>query len=77
MRVEAESRILQSVILPNVVIGSGCRIRKAIIDKECIVPAGTVIVENRTEDQQRFYVSPDGVVLVTPEMLGQMFHRVR
>ena len=77
VRVEEQSEIHQSVILPNVVIGQGCRIRKAIIDKGCIVPAGTVIGENAVEDQQRFYVSPDGVVLVTPEMFGQLLHKVR
>jgi glucose-1-phosphate adenylyltransferase len=28
-------------------------------------------------DRERFYVSEKGVTLVTPEMLGQGFHRVR
>lgn len=77
VRVEEQSEVRQSVILPNVVIGAGCRIRKAIIDKGCLVPAGTVIGENPAEDRERFYVSPGGVVLATPEMFGQLLHKVR
>jgi glucose-1-phosphate adenylyltransferase len=70
--------VLQDVVaLPNVVIGRNCRISKAIIDKGCSIPEGTVIGENAAEDAARFYVSPGGVVLVTPEMLGQDIHLVR
>jgi len=36
-----------------------------------------VIGENHEEDKARFHISPGGVVLVTPEMLGQEFHFVR
>ncbi len=75
--VESWSCIEDSVILPDVNIGQHCRIRKAIIDKKCEVPDGMVIGENREEDEKRFYVSEEGVVLVIPEMLGQQIHHVR
>ncbi len=75
--VESWSNIEDSVILPDVNIGENCRIRKAIIDKKCEIPAGMVIGENREEDEKRFYVSEEGVVLVIPEMLGQQVHHVR
>ncbi|MEZ5448594.1 MAG: hypothetical protein R3E89_06175 [Thiolinea sp.] len=52
-------------------IGRNCRLTKVIIDKGCIIPDGTVIGEDLEEDAKRFYVSPEGVVLVTPQMLGQ------
>jgi glucose-1-phosphate adenylyltransferase len=29
------------------------------------------------EDKKRFYVSENGIVLVTPDMLGQKVHRIR
>jgi glucose-1-phosphate adenylyltransferase len=48
-----------------------------VIDKGCELPDNTVIGENPEEDARRFYVSPGGVVLVTPEMLGQEIHHVR
>jgi glucose-1-phosphate adenylyltransferase len=36
-----------------------------------------VIGEDPAEDEARFYVSPGGVILITPEMLGQELHHVR
>ena len=70
--------VLQDVVaLPNVQIGRNCRITKAVIDKWCNIPDGTVIGEDPEQDAERFHVSPGGVVLVTPEMLGQQFHHVR
>jgi glucose-1-phosphate adenylyltransferase len=58
-------------------IGRRCRISKAVIDSGCQVPEGTVIGENPQDDAKRYYVTPRGVVLVTPDMLGQPTHFVR
>ena len=70
--------ILQDVVaLPNVEFGRNCRITRAVIDKWCKLPEGTVIGEDPEQDAERFHVSPGGVVLVTPEMLGQQIHHVR
>lgn len=66
-----------SVILPNVTIGKRSRIKKAVIDVGCEIPEDTVIGEDRAEDEKRFHVTEDGVVLVTPEMLNQEFKHVR
>ena len=75
--IKSYSTVNDSVILPEVVIEQNCRIHKAVIDKGCVIPAGTVIGENREDDVKRFHVSENGVVLVTPEMLGQERHSVR
>jgi glucose-1-phosphate adenylyltransferase len=77
VRVNSFSRVLDSVILPDVTIGERCRVRKAVIDRGCIIPDGTVIGENLEQDAKRFHVSEGGVVLVCPEMLGQELHHVR
>ncbi len=66
-----------AVVLPGVRIGQGARIRSAVVDKGCHIPPDTVIGENPEEDAARFYVTPGGIVLVTPEMLGQELHYVR
>lgn len=71
------SQIDSSVILPDVEIGKNCRISHAVIDKGCVIPDGLVIGENELEDRKNYYVSPNGVVLVTPDMLGQELHHVR
>lgn len=77
VRVNSYSTVQDSVVLPEVNIGRHCRITKAIIEKGCAIPEGTVIGADRAEDEKRFHVSPGGVVLVTPDMLGQRRHYVR
>ena len=75
--VHSYSKIDSSVILPNVTIGRNCRISNAVIDKDCEIPDGTEIGLNEEDDKNRFHISAKGVVLVTPDMLGQDIHYVR
>ncbi|MBW9258261.1 MAG: glucose-1-phosphate adenylyltransferase [Candidatus Thiodiazotropha sp. (ex. Lucinisca nassula)] len=77
VRVNSYSSVNQTVVLPDVNIGRNCRINKAVIDRGCDIPEGTIIGEDPAADAERFYVSEKGVVLVTPEMLGQVLHHVR
>ncbi|MHB8253414.1 MAG: glucose-1-phosphate adenylyltransferase [Acidiferrobacter sp.] len=63
-----------SVVMGCVDIGRHCRIRHAIIEKGCRIPADTTIGEDPLEDARKYYVTPGGVVVVTPEMLGQNLH---
>ncbi len=77
VRVNSYSLVEHSVILPESNIGRHCKISKAIIEKGCNIPEGMVIGQDLEEDAKRFHVSPGGVVLVTPEMLGQKRHYVR
>ncbi|HRP35902.1 MAG TPA: glucose-1-phosphate adenylyltransferase, partial [Gammaproteobacteria bacterium] len=69
VRVAERSLVERSIILPNVDIGPDCRIVHTIIDEDTDVPAGTVIGEDAAEDRRRFYVTKEGVVLVTREMM--------
>ena len=71
VKVHSYAQVEQSVLLPEVDVGRNCRIRGAIIDRGCHLPDGTVIGEDRDEDAKHFRVTPNGVVLVTPPMLGQ------
>jgi len=75
--VHSYAEVEDSVILPNVEIGRHCRIRRAVIDKNCKVPEGTVIGHDPAEDRKRFHVTEKGICLVTPEMLGQRIHHIR
>ena len=77
VKVNSYALLQHAVVLPDVRIGRHCRIRNAVIDKGCIVPPGTIIGEDLEQDAQRYHVTPAGVVLVTPEMLGQELHHVR
>ncbi|MGD2081503.1 MAG: glucose-1-phosphate adenylyltransferase [Chromatiales bacterium] len=77
VRMNSYSYMEDSVVLPDVNIGRNCQISKAVIDRGCRIPEGTVIGEDAEADAERFFVSPGGVVLVTPDMLGQVRHHVR
>lgn len=70
-RIETCSIVKDSVVLPGVFIGNNCRINRAIIDKGARIPDNTVIGENQALDAARFHISDEGIVLVTPEMMGQ------
>jgi glucose-1-phosphate adenylyltransferase len=74
--VEEHSEVDSTVVLPDVTIGKNCRILHAIIDRNCQIPDGMQIGVDQDEDKKRFFVSPEGIVLVTPEMLGQFIHHV-
>jgi glucose-1-phosphate adenylyltransferase len=63
-----------AVILPDVVLHRHCQLRRVILDRGCEVPEGSRIGFDPEEDRKRFHVTEKGVVLVTPEMLGQDFH---
>ena len=74
--VHSYSELEDCVVLPDVDIGERCRLSKVVVDKGCRIPDGTVIGEDPQADARRYYVSPNGVVVVTPEMFGQDYHRV-
>ena len=77
VNVHSYSTIEDSIIFPQVDIGRRCVIRRAIVDKGCIIPPDTHIGVDPEEDARRYHVSEGGVVLVTPEMLGQRLHYAR
>lgn len=77
VEVHSYSLIEDCVVLPDVTVGRHCRLKNVVIDKGCVIPEGTVIGEDLEQDAKRYYVSPKGVVLVTPDMLGQNYRYVR
>ena len=72
VRVEACCTVHEAVVLPDTVIGRGCRVRKAVIDRGCVLPEGTVVGEDPQLDAQRFHRTESGVVLITREMLQRL-----
>ena len=77
VKVNSYALLQHAVVLPDVEIGRHCHIQNAVIDKGCRIPEGLVIGEDPDKDAERFHVTPGGIVLVTPEMLGQELHYVR
>ncbi len=77
VKVRSYSTVEDSVILPNVDIGRNARLRRVIVEKQCVIPEGLIAGYDIEEDRKRFHVTEKGVILITPEMLGQQIHHVR
>ena len=77
VRVHSYCNIEDSVLLPNVQVGRNAILKRVIADKNCRIPEGLEIGVNPEQDRARFHVSPGGVTLVTPDMLGQKVHSLR
>jgi len=69
VRVHDFSSIDGAVILPRVSVGENCVIRRAIIDSGSLIPDGMQIGVDPAADAERFYVTENGVTLVTQAML--------
>jgi glucose-1-phosphate adenylyltransferase len=72
VRVHSDCRILEAVVLPDVLINRHCRLRKVVIDRGCIIPEGLIVGEDPVLDAQRFERTEGGVVLITREMLDKL-----
>jgi glucose-1-phosphate adenylyltransferase len=68
--------IEDSVVLPRVRIGRNVRLRRAVVDKSCTLPDGFEAGLDPETDRLRFEVSEGGIVLITPESLGQRVHEL-
>jgi len=72
VRVHDYSTVDSSVILPRVRVGERCTIRRAIIDSGSLLPDGIHIGVDPVADAERFYVTENGVTLVTSNMLRSL-----
>ncbi len=77
VRIDSHCNIEDSVLLPKVNIGCHVTLKRVIVDKSCRIPDGLEVGVDPAEDRKRFHVSPNGVTLITPEMLGQKVHCIR
>ncbi len=62
--VRSWATVEESVIMNGVVVGRNCKIKKAIIDKNNIIPDHAEIGYNPKEDGKRFTITPRGIVVV-------------
>ena len=72
VRVHSHAFVNWSVLLPEVQVGQGVRLTRTVIDRGCSIPDGMVIGEDAELDAQRFHRSPNGICLVTAEMLAKI-----
>jgi glucose-1-phosphate adenylyltransferase len=71
VRVDDGALIEDCVLLPDVVVGEGVHLRRAVVDRHCRLQRELL------DDPRRFRVTEKGLTLITPEMLGQAVHQLR
>jgi glucose-1-phosphate adenylyltransferase len=77
-KVRSYSRVEHTVLLPDVLVGQHCDVRRAILDRGVELPDGTQVGVDHEADRARgFRVTETGLTLVTPDMLGQNLHFTR
>jgi glucose-1-phosphate adenylyltransferase len=67
VRVHSFCNIEQCILMPGVRVGRHARIRRAIIDRDVLIPRGALIGYNLEEDRRRHTVTDSGVVVVTTD----------
>jgi glucose-1-phosphate adenylyltransferase len=67
VRVHSYGTIEQCMLMPGVRVGRHARIRRAIVDRDVLIPRGAVIGFNPEEDRKRHTVTDLGVVVVTED----------
>ncbi|MCM3880627.1 MAG: glucose-1-phosphate adenylyltransferase [Vicinamibacterales bacterium] len=67
VRVHSYGTIEQCILMPGVRVGRHARIRRAIVDRDVLIPRGAVIGFNPEEDRKRHTVTDLGVVVVTED----------
>ena len=72
VHVHSYARVEDSVVLSNVDIGRNVVLRRAVVEKGCILPPGVQIGVHPEQDRKWFDISPKGVTLVVPEALAAM-----
>jgi glucose-1-phosphate adenylyltransferase len=65
VRVHSFCEIDQCILMPGVRVGRHARLRRAIIDRDVLVPRGALIGYNVDEDRKRHTVTDSGIVVVT------------
>src|SRR5204863_2172983 len=67
VRVHSFCEIEDSILMPGVRVGRHARVRRAIIDRDVLIPRGAVVGFNADEDRKRHTVTDQGVVVVTED----------
>nr|WP_084956272.1 glucose-1-phosphate adenylyltransferase [Thermoactinospora rubra] len=65
----SSARVVESVLLDNVRVGRGAIVRRAIVDKDVVIPDGARIGVDLDHDRSRFTVTAGGVVVIGREQV--------
>jgi len=66
---EPNSHVAESVIMDDVTVGAGARIKRALIDKHVRIPPGESIGYDLEHDRHRFLVTDKGIVVIPSDFV--------
>jgi glucose-1-phosphate adenylyltransferase len=72
VRANSWSRLDEVVALPRCQIGRGARLTRAVLDAGVVIPPNLVVGEDFESDTARFHRTPDGICLITQEMIDRL-----
>jgi glucose-1-phosphate adenylyltransferase len=64
VKIDLNSTVEDTVLLDGARVGKDCKIRRAIVDQEAVIPDGFEIGFDPENDKARFTISPHGIVIV-------------
>lgn len=74
-RINSYAEVHGSILLENVEVGRGARIRRCIVDKHVRIPPNDVIGYNPDDDAKRFHVTENGLVVIRKNQAVEPFKR--
>jgi glucose-1-phosphate adenylyltransferase len=72
VRANSWSKLDEVVALPRCQIGRGARLTRAVLDAGVTIPADLVVGEDFESDASRFHRTPDGICLITQDMIDRL-----
>jgi glucose-1-phosphate adenylyltransferase len=64
VHIHSFSEVTESILMDQVTIGRGCRIRRCIMDKYVTIEPGTSIGIDREADRKKYHVTDSGIVVI-------------
>ena len=67
--IQKDALVEESILFPDVTIGPGAKVRRAIIEKGLHIPAGFEIGYDLERDSKMFHVTPSGIVVLAKDTI--------
>lgn len=65
--IHSHGLVTDSILFPNVDVGRGARVHRAIVEKGIKIPPGFEVGVNLEKDKERFHVTDEGIVVIAKD----------
>jgi glucose-1-phosphate adenylyltransferase len=72
VRTHSWSALEEVVALPRCQVGRGAHLKRTVLDSGVTIPPGLVVGEDAEADAARFHRTPDGICLITQDMIDRL-----